>query len=166
METPTDPAPPRRLRRWLLAGALLGAAAAVGVTLHWVRGQAARRAAAIASYDLNAAMDLAGAVVPTHIESFYFFVLEPDVDESGELANKLVQAAHEQDFLGIAGADAEHNRRVLRAALAIVQPGTLSGLVIIYVGPKNHEAELQPLIDAAGAQLRFVVYLPRELQTI
>jgi hypothetical protein len=112
-------------------------------------------------------MNLAGAAVPEGTESFYFFVLEPDArGESEELADTLVRAAGEHEFLGIAGADAAHNRTVLLAALHRVRPRTLAGLIVIYVGPRDHEAELQSEVGASGAELRFVPYQPPAPETI
>lgn len=130
-------------------------------------GRQALRAIERATYDLDAAMELAGAQVPSYVESFYFFVLEPDSgDESAELAGKLAQAAGEGEFLGIAGPDAEHNRSVLLAALALLARQNLAGLVIIYVGPPAQEAELQERVGAAGAELRFAPYVPADIEAI
>jgi hypothetical protein len=160
--------PSGRRRRWppLLVVTLLIVVAGAGA-LRWFEQRTGQHAAATAAYDLDAAMDLAGFQVPAEVESFYFFVLDPGADgETGELAQKLVQAAGENDFVGIAGADPEHNREVLRAALALTGARDLKGLIIIYVGPPDHEAELVPLVRATGAQLRFVTYRPIDLETI
>ena len=160
--------PPRR--RWILPVlGLAGAATAAGAAffVYHERERAAQRAQAIAAFDLDAAMNLAGTEVPAGTESFYFFVLEPDAsDESAELADKLVQAAGEHEFLGIAGADAAHNREVLLAALASVRGRNLAGLVLIYIGPQDQQAELQSQVAGSGAELRFVTYQPPAPETI
>jgi len=129
--------------------------------------EAAAPAVLLAAYDLGLAMDLAGSQVPDEVEAFYFFVLDTDASgETGELAQKLVQAADEHDFLGIAGADPEHNRAILLAALSVPRERDLDGLVIIYVGPADQEAELAEYVRAAGAELRFVRYAPAPADTI
>lgn len=149
-------------RRWprapVAALAVTLATAALGAWLHQ-RLAAQQPPAAEATFDAEHAMDLAGAAVPPEIESFYFFILTRGApDESGELAQKLGQAADEHDFVGIIGADFGHNRRVLLAALEASRERSLAGLIIIYVGPGEQEAELSAVVRAAGAELRFVPY--------
>jgi hypothetical protein len=157
--------------RWPLAAALSAvlAVAAIGGWLH-MRMAKQQAAEAGAVFDATQAMELAGAEVPPDIESFYFFILERDApDESAELANKLGLAAEEHDYVGIAGADSNHNRRVLLAALKAVRGRHLAGLVIIYVGPAEHEDELAAVVRSAGAELRFVPYqmtVPARQETI
>jgi hypothetical protein len=167
MDTMQDPVAGAPRRRWPAAVAVAIALAVLAAgTWRWNETRLQGRARAIAAYDVNMAMELAGAQVPATVESFYFFVLEADASgETEELAQKLVQAAGERDFVGITGADADHNRDVLRAALASAAAQDLRGLVIIYVGPADHEAELASLVRATGAQMRFVTYRPA-LETI
>lgn len=141
-----------------MALAITAAAALLGGWLQQ-RMLAQQAAAALALFDVNRAMDLAGSAVPPEVESFYFFVLDRNApDESGELAQKLGQAADEHEFVGIAGADAQHNRRVLLAALRAPRARSLAGLIIVYVGPPEHAAELSAEVQAAGAEMRFVDY--------
>lgn len=114
-----------------------------------------------AGYDLDLAMNLAGDQVPPYVDEFYFFVLDVDANgETAELADTLVRAASEHDFLGIAGADPEHNRDILLAALTVPRDRTLQGLIIIYVGPADQEADLADFVRDTGAELRFVPYVP------
>lgn len=164
-------------RRWpgMLAAALAITAAtgALGAWLH-LRMAAQQAAEFETAFNVNQAMELAGAEVPPGIESFYFFILERAApDESSELADKLELAADENDYVGIAGADSKHNREVLLAALQRVLDASrgrvLTGLVIIYVGPADQEAELTTVVKAAGAELRFVPYsivVPAKQETI
>jgi hypothetical protein len=165
---PMAPATPSRHRRWAgIVSAALLLAIVSGAAAWWIHARQLARAGAVAAYDLDHAMELAGLQVPDDVESFYFFVLDPAADgESGELAQKLVQAAEERDFIGIAGADSDHNRDVLVAALAITGTRDLKGLVIIYVGPPDHEAALARVVNATGAQLKFVPYSIAEPETI
>ena len=70
-------------------------------------------------YDLNKAMALAGNEVPSGTESYYFFAFvdeTPAEQEAADLADKLQQASKEHDFLGVAGPDADRNRRALLGA--------------------------------------------------
>lgn len=134
------------------------ATALVGGWLH-LRMAAQQAAETGPGFNATQAMELAGAQVPAETEGFYFFILERAApDESADLAAKLGLAADEHDFVGIAGADAQHNRRVLLAALAATRDRELAGLVIIYVGPADQEEELNAVVRAAGAELRFVPY--------
>lgn len=117
--------------------------------------------AAAPSFDLNYAMALAGREVPEDTESFYFFAFveeAPAEQEIAELAAKLQQASQEHDFLGIAGPDAERNRRNLLAALSASQGKDLAGVLIIYVGPPTQRDELTAAVQASGARFRYVVY--------
>lgn len=169
METPVVPPAPRR--RWrpaaLLAVGIATVAGTALITWQMLDQRAARRAAALSAFDLDAAMELAGSVVPPDIESFYFFVLDPDRPaESDELAAKLMRAASEREILGITGPDAEHNRAVLRAALALTATHSLAGLVVVYVGPAEHEHELNGWVRATGAECRYVIYAPGAHETI
>lgn len=114
-----------------------------------------------AGYDLNKAMALAGNEVPSGTESYYFFAFvdeTPAEQEAADLAEKLQQASREHDFLGVAGPDAERNRRALLSALAGSSGKDLSGVIIIYVGPRAQKDEVSAAVAASGAQLRYVVY--------
>lgn len=114
-----------------------------------------------AGYDLNKAMALAGNEVPSSTESYYFFAFvdeTPAEQEAADLAEKLQQASREHDFLGVAGPDADRNRRALLSALAGSSGKDLSGVVIIYVGPRAQMDEVTQAVTASGAQLRYVVY--------
>lgn len=116
----------------------------------------------IAGFDLNHAMDAAGAEVPSEIESFYFFVPESGrarSTEIAELSTLLAQAAAEQDYIGVAGADVERNREEFLEALENTTAG-LNGATVVYLGPEAHRAELQAAVDSAGGTLRFVLYPP------
>ena len=118
-------------------------------------------------FDLNTAMNLIGEQVPSEVESFYFFVLEPkSPTEAPELAAKMVEAAGQHEFLGITGADAGHNRAVLLAALAVPRDKPLQGLVIIYAGPPEQETELREVVLRNGAEFRFVPYTSGKAETI
>ncbi len=135
------------------------ATAAIGGWLH-LRTAEQQVAESDAGFNVTQAMELAGTQVPPEIESFYFFILEREApDESADLADKLGLAADAHDYVGIAGADARHNREVLLAALGAARGRVLTGLVIIYVGPADQEAELSVAIKATGAELRFVPYV-------
>lgn len=116
---------------------------------------------AIGGFDMNRAMALAGEQLPPNVESYYFFAFVDEVpaeQEIADLAQKLAQASQEHDFLGIAGADSERNRRNLLSALRANKGVDLGGVVIIYVGPADHREELTQAVQAAGAQFRFVTY--------
>ena len=140
--------------------AIMLATAVLGAWLH-LRMAEQQVTESDAGFNVTQAMELAGTQVPPEIESFYFFVLEREtIDESVELADKMELAADEHDYVGIAGADAKHNRRVLLAALDAARDSVLTGLVIIYVGPVEQEAELTAVVTATGAELRFVPYSP------
>jgi len=163
---PELPALPSR-RRWPLAAAL-GAAALVAVGLaRWYQERPGGGTADAEPFNLDTAMNLIGAEVPANVESFYFFVLEAkSPTETSELADKMVQAAGEHEFLGITGADAGHNRAVLLAALSVPRAKDLQGLVIIYAGPPEQETELREVVLRNGAELRFVPYAPGPGETI
>lgn len=114
-----------------------------------------------AGYDINLAIELAGTAVPAELESFYFFPLDRRAADQGpELVAVLVRAASEQDYVGITGADAEHNLAVLLGALQVPAAGALAGLTIVYVGPAAHESRLSPAATRTGAGLRIVDYVP------
>ncbi|MDP3293562.1 MAG: hypothetical protein Q8M37_02340 [Nevskia sp.] len=114
-----------------------------------------------ATFNLDTAMRLAGTQVPPDLESFYFFAMTnemPEAVEVTELGGKLMQAAQEHDYLGIAGPDPERNRRTLLAALAAHQADDLKMLVLIYVGPDSHRAAVGEAAQKAGFEARFVTY--------
>lgn len=114
-----------------------------------------------ATFNLDTAMRLAGTQVPPDLESFYFFAMTdetPEAVEVTELGGKLMQAAQEHDYLGIAGPDPERNRRTLLAALAAHQADDLKTLVLIYVGPDSHRAAVGEAAQKAGFEARFVTY--------
>lgn len=114
-----------------------------------------------ATFNLDTAMRLAGTQVPPNLESFYFFAMideAPEAVDVNELGGKLMQAAQEHDYLGIAGPDPERNRRTLLAALAAHQADDLKALVLIYVGPDSHRAAVSAAAQAAGFEARFVTY--------
>ena len=163
-----DPSPtlPSR-RRWPLAAGLAAAALiAVGLAV-WLQKRPGEGTAAAEPFNLDTAMNLIGAEVPTGVESFYFFVLEAkSPTETSELAEKMVQAAGEHEFLGITGADPSHNRAVLLAALAVPRQQDLRGLIIIYAGPPEQETELREVVLKNGAEFRFVPYAPGPGETI
>ncbi|WP_293393152.1 hypothetical protein [Nevskia sp.] len=113
------------------------------------------------TFNLDIAMRLAGTQVPEKTESFYFFPMVDEVPEAvdvHELGGKLMQAAQEHDYLGIAGPDPERNRRTLLAALAAHQADDLKTLVLIYLGPDSHRAEITAAAQKAGFEARFVTY--------
>lgn len=162
-----DPAPSPATRRWPLALALAAVAVLALGTLRWYHERPRAGLVPAQSFDLDTAMNLIGAEVPSDVESFYFFVLEPRADpEAPELAAKMVQAAGEHDFIGITGADAGHNRAVLLAALALPRERDLRGLIIIYAGPPEQESELRDVVLKNGAEFRFVEYKPTTAETI
>lgn len=116
----------------------------------------------LAGFNLNQAMDLAGAEVPEDIESFYFFV--PEVGRSrrveiGELSRLLTQAAAERDYIGLAGADAERNRDALLAALEEITTG-LNGATVVYLGPEHHRVDIQAAVEKSSGLIKFVRYPP------
>ena len=113
------------------------------------------------TFNLDIAMRLAGTQVPAETESFYFFPMVDEVPEAvdvHELGGKLMQAAREHDYLGIAGPDPERNRRTLLAALAAHQTDDLKTLVLIYLGPDSHRDEISAAARKAGFEARFVTY--------
>lgn len=114
-----------------------------------------------ADFDLDTAMRLAGTQVPVELDSFYFFAMideTPEVVDVAELGRKLMQAAQEHDYLGVAGPDPERNRRTLLAALAAHQADDLKPLVLIYIGPDSHRADIGAAAQTAGFELRYVSY--------
>lgn len=140
---------------------LLTLATAAGGAWIGKKWQLQQAAAATAGFDFNLAIELAGAAVPEDLESFYFFPLDRSSPDPGpELQAVLIRAAAEHEYLGITGADAQYNLEVLLAALAAPRADTLAGLVIVYVGPAEHESQLRPSVNAAGAELQFVIYSP------
>ncbi len=113
------------------------------------------------TFNLDMAMRLAGSQVPAETESFYFFPMVDEVPEPvdvHELGGKLIQAAKEHDYLGIAGPDPERNRRTLLAALAAHQADDLKTLVLIYLGPDSHRGDIEAAARKAGFEARFVTY--------
>lgn len=113
------------------------------------------------AFNLDIAMRLAGTQVPAETESFYFFPMVDEVPEAvdvHELGGKLMQAAQEHDYLGIAGPDPERNRRTLLAALAAHQSDDLKTLVLIYLGPDSHRGDIETAARKAGFEARFVTY--------
>lgn len=113
------------------------------------------------AFDANAAMDLAGAQVPPEVESFYFFILNEDSNlaaDTCELAEKLILAAAEHEFLGIIGPDPQRNRRTLLGALEANHGKNLAGVIVIYLGPAEDQNELKARVSDSGAELRFVEY--------
>lgn len=137
------------------------ATAAGGVWMHkkWLRQQAA--ATDTGPFRMEVAIDLAGRAVPEGIESFYFFPIARDATDIGpELQEMLARAAAEQDYVGITGVDPEYNLATVTAALAAPREGDLAGLVIVYVGPAEHEAPLRESVASTGAELRYVHYSP------
>jgi hypothetical protein len=159
-ESESGPQPPLKPLRYALAGmVVIATVAAAGAW--WFFGQSTRTGKLPGRFDLDTAMSLAGEQVPGHIESFYFVVLERGTpDEVTELSILMVKAAGEHDFLGVAGADPEYNLEILAASLARLPPASLSGLVLIYVGPPNQEAVVAPMVQPSGAELRFAPYDP------
>ena len=116
------------------------------------------------AYDLDTAFNLAGEQVPQLVQEYYFFALvgeTPPAQEAGELAQKLRQAAQERDYLGISGPDPRRNRRALLAALQQLSGERLDGLVLIYLGPVEQEAEIVEILQQRGAEPRFVAYPPQ-----
>ncbi len=171
-DSTSTPAAGTRHRDGLAALLGIGAIAAILVLGYRPGPPIAEPAAAIASigtpvdklqgaYDLNIAMTLAGRELPPGTDSYYFFAFveeTPAEQEIAELAEKLQQASKEHDFLGITGPDAERNRRNLLSALSATRGRDLGGVVIIYLGPPAHKAEIGTAVKAAGAQLRFIAY--------
>ncbi len=176
----SSPAPRRDLITALLICAGIGAALAVG---YRAPDPAAEQQAALAAataiaaaslptepeagepvnadFNLDTAMRLAGTQVPAELDSFYFFAMIDEVPEAvdvAELGGKLIQAAQEHDYLGVAGPDPERNRRTLLAALAAHQADDLKPLVLIYVGPDSHRSDIGAAARTAGFELRFVSY--------
>lgn len=165
MATPARTTP--RLAFAALAAAALVAGCAAAPPAAEPEPEAALAPRVLVAYDLDLAMTLAGDQVPPYVEEFYFFVLDVDAaGETVELADTLVRAAREHDFLGIAGPDPEHNRDILLAALTVPRDHPLDGLIIIYVGPAEQEAELAEFVRDTGAELRFVPYVPPPADTI
>jgi len=118
----------------------------------------------VQAYDLDTAFNLAGEQVPLMVQEYYFFALigeTPPAQEAGELAQKLRQAAHERDYLGISGPDPRRNRRALLAALQQLRGEPLDGLVLIYLGPVEQEAEIVEILQQRGIEPRFVAYPPQ-----
>ncbi|MGQ3056468.1 MAG: hypothetical protein ACT6T0_04670 [Nevskia sp.] len=114
-----------------------------------------------AAFNLDTAMRLAGTQVPPELDSFYFFAMlepAPEAQDIAELGSKMQAAARERDYLGVAGPDPERNRRTLLAALEAHHGEDLSGMILIYLGPDQHRAEVASAARAAGVELRFVAY--------
>ncbi len=115
-------------------------------------------------YDLDTAFNLAGEEVPLLVQEYYFFALigeTPPAQEAEDLAQKLRQAARERDFLGVSGPDPRRNRRALLEALERLDGERLDGLVLIYLGPVEQEAEIVEILRQRGAEPRFVAYPPQ-----
>lgn len=139
------------------AAAAAQAAAAPAVT----EADAASAEPVNSSFNLDTAMRLAGTQVPPDLESFYFFAMIDEVPEAvdvTELGNKLLQAAAEHDYLGVAGPDPERNRRTLLAALNAHQADDLKAMVLIYLGPDSHRGDIGTAAQKAGFEVRFVSY--------
>lgn len=114
-----------------------------------------------ASFDLNVAMRLAGNQVPPELESFYFFAMlepAPEAQDIAELGAKMQAAARERDYLGVAGPDAQRNRRTLLAAFDAQRGEDLSGMILIYLGPDSDRDAVASAAQAARVELRFVAY--------
>jgi hypothetical protein len=167
MAIPTSP----RTAAWLAPAALLAATAALLLG----PGPPPQRYASpplpdggslleLQPYDLDTAFNLAGEQVPPLVREYYFFALideTPPAQEAEELAQKLRQAAQERDFLGISGPDPGRNRRALLAALERLRGERLDGLVLIYLGPVEQEAEIVEILQQRGVEPRFVAYPPQ-----
>lgn len=120
------------------------------------------------AFDLDTAMALAGQQVPPDLDSFYFFAMleaEPQPGDVGELGEKMLAASSERDYLGVAGPDAERNRRTLLAAFEARRGDDLSGMILIYLGPARDRAEVEAAAAASRVTLRYVPY-PAEPQPI
>jgi hypothetical protein len=118
----------------------------------------------VQAYDLDTAFNLAGEQVPLLVQEYYFFALIGEAAparEAAELAQKLRQAAREHDYLGISGPDPARNRRALLAALQQLRGQPLDGLVLIYLGPVEQEAEIVETLRDRGIEPRFVAYPPQ-----
>ena len=114
-----------------------------------------------AAFDLNVAMRLAGNQVPPELESFYFFAMlepAPEAQDIAELGAKMQAAARERDYLGVAGPDAQRNRRTLLAAFDAQRGEDLSGMILIYLGPDSDRDAVASAAQAARVELRFVAY--------
>lgn len=117
--------------------------------------------AADSDFDLNTAMNLAGQQVPPELDSFYFFAMledEAQPGDVGELGAKMLAAASERDYLGVAGPDAERNRRTLLAAFDARRGDDLSGMILIYLGPDHDRAAVTAAAAASRVELRYVAY--------
>lgn len=166
--TATPPLPSRDFRTAVLI--LVGIAAALA--LAWrapsalpppvaALAPAPEPAVAPAAFNLDTAMRLAGTEVPPDLDSFYFFAMlepAPEAQDIAELGSKMQAAARERDYLGVAGPDPERNRRTLLAALEAHRGEDLSGMILIYLGPDQHRADVASAASAAGVELRFVAY--------
>ena len=67
-------------------------------------------------------------------------------------------AARERDYLGVAGPDAQRNRRTLLAAFDAQRGEDLSGMILIYLGPDSDRDAVASAAQAARVELRFVAY--------
>ena len=162
-----DPVPPftavPSARHWRISlAAALTATLAVAAIGFWLNARAPHPlVTGGAPFDLDTAMALAGGEVPSQIEDFYFFPLDRNVaGESVELSEKLTLAAAQREYLGVAGADPEHNLTVVLDALATNGRRDLSGLILIYIGPVEQKDKLASAVSVTGAELRFVPYAP------
>lgn len=118
-------------------------------------------AADAGAFNLDTAMALAGREVPKERDSFYFFAMldpAPEAADVAELGAKMRAASAERDFLGVAGPDADRNRRTLLAALDVRRADDLSGMILIYLGPSRDREAIGRAAAAARVELRYVDY--------
>ncbi len=120
-----------------------------------------RPASVATTFDMNKAMEAAGAHVPAQIESFYFFVPEADKshdEDVTELASLLAKAASERDYIGVAGPDPSRNLAELLDALKQNQAKGLDGLSLVYLGPEEHRGPVESAASLTGASVKFVLF--------
>lgn len=112
-------------------------------------------------FALPEAMTAAGEQVPSAVENYSFFYIQSpdnarkDIDE---LAHRLIEAAREKEYVGLAGPNPEWTRSVLRGALAANDGFSLDGLVLVYLGPQSDLKLVRDWIAASGADVRYVVF--------
>ncbi|MEK6805088.1 MAG: hypothetical protein AABY95_00375 [Pseudomonadota bacterium] len=123
----------------------------------------------VVGFDLNKAMEAAGAHVPEQIESFYFFVPEATRshdEDVVELAALLAKAASERDYIGVAGPDTERNLTELLDALGKNRSNGLKGLILVYLGPETHRGTVETAVTTTGASVKFVLFPAPSINSI
>ena len=112
-------------------------------------------------YDHQVAYHLASLGVPTQVEEYFMFDLNPDGDskqQAEQMAKALAKAEKEALPLGITGDDLSHNQAVLRRAISLAGDQTYSNVKLIVVGPESMRVSTQAIVAPLALDFRYFAY--------